>query len=597
MKTSNDLTILTGGIMKATSIYDRRPWLKHYENGVPHEISLTNTLLPDILEMSARRFPNNSALNFEGYRVTYKKLNSLVDRFSAHLYSLGVRKGDSVAILLPNLISTVVCYYAIIKIGGIAVMNNPLYSDRELENQFNDSGAKILITLDLLANRMIGLRPRTQIKQIIYATAGDFLPPVKKVMFRLFGKKKRLTASVNKANDLYCFEKLIKKPAPPAPEINISSDDVAMYQYTGGTTGVSKGVMLTHGNLSNHVQQLKAWLPRFKEGEEVMLGALPFFHVFGLTACMNFSILMGWENVIVAKPQAENLIKAITKQRPTFAPMVPTMFINILRHPDIEKADMTSIRACFSGSAPMPVEAIKEFETKTGAVILEGYGLTESSPIVCVNPFSGTRKAGSIGLPFPGTQCRIVNIKDGNTDVQQGECGELIVRGPQVMKGYYKTNETEEALKEGWLYTGDVARMDEDGYFYIVDRIKELIISGGYNVYPRDIEEVIYTHPDIYEAAVIGIPHPSRGEEVKVFAVLKEGKSMTQKELIDYCAERLAKYKLPAKVEFRQSLPKNAVGKILKRVLKEEEMNRSILNSNLEETGKGFEKSDSFVCK
>ncbi|MBN1907099.1 MAG: long-chain fatty acid--CoA ligase [Deltaproteobacteria bacterium] len=566
--------------MKVTSIYDRRPWLNHYENGVPHEISFTNALLPDFLETSAQRFPNNSALNFEGYRVSYRKLNSMVDRISAHLYSLGVRKGDAVAILLPNLISCVICYYAIIKIGGIAVMNNPLYSDRELEHQFNDSGAKILITLDLLANRMIELRPRTQIKQIIYATAGDFLPPFKKILFKLFGKIKRLTTSVKKADNLYCFNKLIKKPSPPAPKIKISLDDVAMYQYTGGTTGISKGVMLNHGNLSNHVQQLKAWLPRFKEGEEVMLGALPFFHVFGLTACMNFSILMGWENVIVAKPQAENLIKAITKQRPTFAPMVPTMFINILSHPDIAKADMSSIRACFSGSAPMPVEAIKEFEAKTSAVILEGYGLTESSPIVCVNPFSGTRKAGSIGIPFPNTHCRIVSIKDGKTDVPQGECGELIIRGPQVMKGYYKNiRETGAVLKDEWLYTGDVARMDEDGYFYIVDRIKELIISGGYNVYPRDIEEVLYTHPDILEAAVIGIPHPSRGEVVKVFAVLKEGRSLTQKALIDYCAKRLAKYKLPVKVEFRQSLPKSTVGKILKKVLKEEEMKKSLTNS------------------
>ncbi len=567
--------------MKTISIYDKKPWLNQYENGVPSEIFFENSLLPDYLERSARCFPDKSALNFEGYRVTYRELNRMVEKFSAHLYSLGIRKGDAVAILLPNLISCVICYYAIIKIGGIAVMNNPLYSDRELEHQFNDSGAKLLITLDLLANRMIDLRPRTHIKHIIYASLGDFLSPVKRVMFKLLGKKKRLTASVKKTDNIYSFNRLIKKPAPRAPEVNLAPHDVAMYQYTGGTTGVSKGVMLTHENLSNHVQQLKAWLPQFEEGKEVMLGALPFFHVFGLTVCMNFSILMGWENVIVAKPQAENLIKAITNQKPTFAPMVPTMFINILRHPDIEKADMTSIRACFSGSAPMPVEVIKKFEDKTGAVILEGYGLTESSPIVCVNPFSGIRKAGSIGIPFPNTRCRIVSIADGETDVPPGECGELIIRGPQVMKGYYKNiKETDQVLKNGWLYTGDVARMDEDGYFYIVDRIKELIISGGYNVYPRDIEEVIYTHPDILEAAVIGIPHPSRGETVKVFAVLKEGKSMTQKDLRDYCSERLAKYKLPEKVEFRKSLPKSAVGKILKRVLKEEEMNISLMDRN-----------------
>ncbi len=557
---------------EAKKNYYEMPWLHHYESGVPFEISFEKDLLPDFLERSAKSFPDRSALNFEGYRVTYKELNLMVERFSAHLYSFGIRKGDAVAVMLPNLISCVITYYAIIRIGGVAVMNNPLYSDRELEHQFKDSGAKILITLDLLANRMIDLRPQTSIKQIIYATVGDFLPPVKKILFKLFGRKKKLSALVKEAENSYSFEKLMKKRAAQAPVINLSADDAAMYQYTGGTTGVSKGVILTHGNLSNHVQQLKSWLPRFEEGKEIMLGALPFFHVFGLTVCMNFSILMGWENVIVAKPQAANLINAITNHRPTFAPMVPTMYINILKHPGIEKADMTSIRACFSGSAPMPVEVIREFEAKTGAVILEGYGLTESSPIACVNPFSGLRKPGSIGIPFPDTRCRIVQIEDGETDVAQGECGELLVKGPQVMKGYWnKPEETKRAVRDGWLHTGDIARMDEDGYFYIVDRIKELIISGGYNVYPRDIEEVIYTHPDILEAAVIGIPHPSRGEAAKVFAVLKEGKEMTQKELIDYCSGKLAKYKLPTKVEFRDSLPKSAVGKILKRVLKEEE--------------------------
>lgn len=558
---------------------NRQLWLGNYEDGVPPEMSFSKSLLPDFLEESAKRFPDRSALNFNGCRVTYRELGSQVERLSAHLYSLGVRKGDSVAVLLPNLVSCVISYYAILKIGGIAVMNNPLYSDRELEHQFNDSGAKVLITLDLLANRMIDLRPVTSIRQIIYATVGDYLPPVKKILFRLFGRKKKLSASVKKASDVYSFMGLMKKRAPGVPEVKLSSDDVAMYQYTGGTTGVSKGVMLTHGNLSRHVQQLKAWLPMFEEGKEIMLGALPFFHVFGLTVCMNLSVLMGWENIIVPRPQAENLIEAISLYRPTFAPMVPTMFINILKHPKIRDADMTSIRACFSGSAPLPVEVIKEFEAKTGSVILEGYGLTESSPIVCVNPFSGLRKIGSIGLPIPNTECRIVDLDKGEKDVFPGECGELVVKAPQVMKGYYNNpEETENALRDGWLHTGDVARMDEDGYFYIVDRIKEMIISGGYNVYPRDIEEVIYSHPDIFEAAVIGIPHPTRGEAAKVFAVLKEGRTMTGKQLIGYCSGKLAKYKLPTEVEFRDSLPKSQVGKILKKELKKEE-SRKISNA------------------
>jgi long-chain acyl-CoA synthetase len=561
--------------MEIKANYDKRPWLNHYENGVPQEISFDKNLLPDFLENSAKKFPDKSALNFKGYRVTYKELHSMVEKFSAHLHSFGIKKGDVVAILLPSMISCVVSYYAVIKIGGIVVMNNPLYSDRELEYQFNDSGAKALITLDRLANRMIDLRPRTGIKQIIYTTVGEYLPPMTNVLFKLFGRMKGHTVSVKEADNLYRYKELLKKDALQAPKIDISPDDVAMYQYTGGTTGVSKGAILTHENLSMHTQQLKAWLPQFKEGQEVMLGALPSFHVFGLTVCMNFSILMGWENVIVIQPKAEELIKAISNYKPTFAPLVPTMFINILKSPEIDKVDMTSIKACFSGSAPLPVEVIKEFEAKTGAVIIEGYGLTEASPIVSVNPYSGVRKVGSIGIPFPNTECHIVDIVDGERDVPPGECGELIVKGPQIMKGYWnKPEETEQTLRNGWLHTGDVVRMDEDGYFYIVDRIKEMIISGGYNVYPREIEEVIYGHPDIMEAAVVGIPHPSRGEAAKVFAVLKDGKEMTREALIEYFSGRLAKYKLPTEVEFRESLPRSAVGKILKRKLTEEEAHK-----------------------
>jgi long-chain acyl-CoA synthetase len=355
---------MKGGIMETIDEYEKRPWLTHYESGVPQEISFDDGLLPDFLEKSAKNFPDRSGLNFEGYRVTFKELHSMVNRFSAHLHSLGIKKGDVVAIVLPSMISCVVSYYAIIKIGGIAVMNNPLYSDREFEYYLNDSGAKALITLDLLANRMIDLRPRTGIKQIIYASLGEYLPPKKKVLFKLFGRMKELTGPVKDADDLYCFKKLMKRNAPGIPRIQLSPDDVAMYQYTGGTTGVSKGAMLTHGNLALHVQQLKAWLPQFEPGKEIMLGSLPFFHVFGLTVCMNFSILMGWENVIVAKPKAEALIKAINNHKPTFAPLVPTMFINILESPEVNKANMTSIRACFSGGAPCPVEVIREFEKK-----------------------------------------------------------------------------------------------------------------------------------------------------------------------------------------------------------------------------------------
>jgi long-chain acyl-CoA synthetase len=350
-----------------------------------------------------------------------------------------------------------------------------------------------------------------------------------------------------------------------------------MYQYTGGTTGVSKGVMLTHANLSKQVQQTAAWFPGFGP-DEIMLGALPFFHVFGLTTAMNLAIYFSWGNILIPKPQPPQLLEAIAKFKPTFAPLVPTMYIGILQEPDAGKVDMTSIKGCFSGSAPLPVEVIREFEERTGATIVEGYGLTESSPVTHVNPFGekSKRKVGSIGVPISDTTCRIVNLDDGATDLPPGESGELLIKGPQVMKGYWNQPEaTEETITDGWLHTGDIATMDEEGYFYIVDRKKDMIISGGYNIYPRDLEEVFFEHPKVLEAAAIGIPHSKRGETVKVFLVLKQGMTATKEEMIDYCDGKLAKYKWPTEIEFRSELPKTNVGKVLKKALRAEEVGKS----------------------
>jgi len=554
--------------------YQSRPWLNHYEKDVPGNIPYENICLPDILARSAGRFPNQMALLFQGYKSSFSELDEMVNRFAACLHDFGIRKGDSVAILLPNLIPCVVAYYAILKLGAIVVMNNPLYSDRELHHQFNDSNAKLLITLDLLGNRMIDLRPQTKIRQIIYTSIGDYLPFPKNILFPLVAKKKKLAADVKPADDLFKWKDLVKKYAPRPPAVELSFDDTAMFQYTGGTTGVSKGVILTHGNLSKQVQQIESWFPSFKKGAEIMLAALPFFHVFGLSTAMNFAVHMGWGDILVPKPQPDALLETIGKFKPTFAPLVPTMYIGMLNHPDIQKTDLTSIKGCFSGSAPLPVEVIKGFEEKTGAVIVEGYGLTESSPVTHVNPFAGgKRKVGSIGIPIPDTACRIVDLNDGTTDVPVGETGELLIKGPQIMKGYWNMpEETAATLTDGWLHTGDIAKMDEEGYFYIVDRKKDMIISGGYNVYPRDIEEVFYEHPKVQEACTIGIPHPHRGEAAKVFVVLKEGEAATQEELIRYCEGKLAKYKLPTEIEFRSELPKTNVGKILKKDLRAEEL-------------------------
>lgn len=548
-----------------------KPWLASYEKGVPEFVEYEDVCLPAFLERSAERFPDRSALNFQGYRIRFRQLKEMVDRFASALSAFGVNRGDRVALLLPNTIPCVAAYYAVLKIGAIVVMNNPLYSDRELDHQFNDSGAKLLVTLDLLGNRMIDLRPKTRIKQIVITSIGDYLPFPKNWLFPLVAKKKKLAADVKPADDVFKWKAVLADHQPNPPAVPLGFEDVAMYQYTGGTTGVSKGVMLTHANLSKNIQQCRAWFPTFKEGEEIMLGALPFFHVFGLTTTMNFAIYVGWENVLVPKPHPEQLLEAIGKYKPTFAPLVPTMYIGILNHANIDRTPLTSIKGCFSGSAPLPVEVLRDFEKRTGAVIVEGYGLTETSPVTHINPFAGgKRKAGSIGLPIPDTQCRIVELNDGRTDLPTGETGELMVKGPQVMTGYWnKPDATAETLVDGWLHTGDIAQMDAEGYFYIVDRKKDMIISGGYNVYPRDIEEVFFEHPKVQEATAIGIPHPKRGEAVKVFIVLKEGAAATQEEMIAFCNEKLAKYKWPTEVEFRTELPKSNVGKVLKKELRQ----------------------------
>jgi len=556
--------------MTTNITYNEKPWLAHYESGVPSEIAYKKRTIPEFLEISAEKFPNNIALIFQGYKITYRQLNEMVNAFAACLRDFGIKKGDSVAILLPNIIPCVVAYYAVMKIGAIAVMNNPLYSDRELLHQFNDSEAKVLITLDLLGNRMIDLRAKTNINQIIYTSVGDYLTFPKNLLFKLFGKRKRLAADVKLAKDVYRWKTMLAKYKGSDCQSACKSDDIAMYQYTGGTTGVSKGVVLTHEILSRHVQQVGAWFPTFNEGKEIMLGALPFFHVFGLTTVMNLSIYRGWGNILVPKPQADELLEAISKYKPTLAPMVPTMYIGILNHPKISKTNLTSIKGCFSGSAPLPVEVIRAFEEKTGAIIVEGYGLTETSPILSVNPFNGKRKPGSIGVPVSDTECRIVSLEDGKSDMPVGETGEIVVRGPQIMAAYKNMpEETSGVLTEdGWLYTGDIAYMDEDGYFYIVDRKKDLIISGGFNVYPRDIEEIYYEHPKVKEACAIGIPHTHRGEAVKLFIVLKKGESATKEELLKYCQDKLAKYKWPLEIEFRDDLPKTNIGKILKKELR-----------------------------
>ena len=560
--------------MSKETDYRSKPWLKSYTEGVSAEFNLEEITLPEVLRNSAKKYPRSMALNFMGYTVTFQELDNMVDRFAAALSKFGLIQGQSAAIILPNTIQCVVAYYAILRLGAIAVMNNPLYSDNELLYQLNDSESKILITIDLLADRMIDIREKTGIKQIITASIGEYLPFPKNLLFPLVARKKGLSADVKEADEIFKFKEMINNTKDVPPPINVSFDDTAQYQYTGGTTGVSKGAILTHRNLCANLQQVAAWFPHLKKGEEKLLGALPFFHVFGLTVSMNYGVFMGWGNILVPKPQPEQLIETFMKFKPTFIPMVPTMYIGMLNHPHIDRLKLKNIAGCFSGSASLPVEVIRKFEEKAGVAICEGYGLTESSPVTHINPLSRT-KPGTIGLPLPNTEARIVDITDRTSDVPPGNNGELLIRGPQVMTGYKGMDEeSKRTLQDGWLHTGDIAVMDEDGYFSIIDRIKDMVISGGYNIYPREIDELLYQHPKVSEACSVGIPHDPLGEVIKVFIEIKEGETCKEDAIIELCIDKIAKFKLPKEVEFRKALPKSAVGKILRKELKAEELSK-----------------------
>lgn len=560
--------------MAAKEIYSEKPWLKFYPDGVPASINYEEICLHDVLERTVKKYGKQDALIFQGFRINYNDLQDMVNRLAFFLVSKGVKKGDVVAILLPNMIQTVAAYYAVLKVGGIVQMNNPLYTDRELSYQFNDAGAKVLITLDLLAKRMIALRKDTKIKDIIYTSIGDYLPPVKKVLFKLVGKKKGMAAEVPVTENVYSWPDAVKADGS-VPKADVSFDDTAVYQYTGGTTGASKGAILTHRNLCSMVQMYGAWFPTLKRGDEVIISAAPIFHVLGMSAAMNLPVFMGWTAVMVPKPQPADLLAATRKYRPTVCSMVPTMYVGMLQHPDLKKTDMSCYKVLSSGGSSLPVEVLKKFKELTGADINEGFGMTETSPQTHLNPFGGHHKAGSIGLPYPDTEVRIVDLATGNESMPAGKEGEMIFKGPQVTSGYLnKPEETAKAIRDGWLYSGDIAYMDDDGYFFIVDRMKDLIISSGYNVYPREIEEVLYEHPGIQKAAAIGLPDEKRGEMIKVFVVPNEGAVLDTEEVMKYCQEKLAKYKWPSLIEVRSSLPESTVGKILKKDLKKEEADK-----------------------
>jgi long-chain acyl-CoA synthetase len=543
-------------------------WLKSYADGVPEEVVFEKITLPQALARSAERHPDGPALLFQGTTVTYRRLDEMVSRFASALVALGVRPGDKVAFLLPNIVQMVVAIYGTYRAGAVAVLNNPLYTDRELEHQYNDSGSQYLVSLDVLVPRMINLRQKTGIRKIISCHIRDYLPFPLKQLFPFV--KKGMHLKTPAAPDVFEFMDLIKKYEPISNPPKLAWENPATLLYTGGTTGVSKGVALTHANLSSNVQQINAWFPDFIPGTEIVVGCLPFFHSFGMTCAMNVAIYYGYADVLVPKPEPKTILEAIDKYKATFIPAVPTLYNGMINFPELKKYSLKSIKGCFSGGAPMPMETMRTFEKLTGAQICEGYGLTETSPVTHNNPFGAKTKLGTIGLPVCNTDAKLVDVDDYNKEITTpGTPGELCLKGPQIMKEYInRPDETASTLRDGWLLTGDIAVFDEEGYFSIVDRKKDMIISGGFNIYPRDVDEVLFSHPKILEACAIGVPDDYSGERIKAYVVLKEGETATPEEIVDYCKQNLVKYKVPKYVEFVEDLPKSAVGKILRKELR-----------------------------
>ncbi|MDT7923106.1 MAG: long-chain fatty acid--CoA ligase, partial [Thermus sp.] len=548
-----------------------KPWLAHYDPSVPHEVEVPSIPLWRFLEDSARRFPNNVALEFLGKTLTYKELWDLSLRFAQGLKELGIKPGDRVAVMLPNTPQFVIAFYGALLAGGVGVNVNPLYTPRELRHQLQDAGAETLVILDHLLPRFLEVERETPVKRVVVTGIKDFLPFPKNLLYPLKARKDRLPLGFPRREGFHAFLDLLKRP-PATPHAS-DPEDLALLQYTGGTTGISKGAMLTHKNLVANVLQIDAWDPTSRDllGKGVMLGALPFFHVYGMTVAMNYGLYSGYKIVLLPRPEIHAVVEAIEKHQVTHFPGVPTLYVAFNNFPGIEKRNVKSIRICLSGAAPLPVEVAKRFEEITGARLIEGYGLSEASPVTHSNPVLGPVKKGSIGMPFPSVDAKVVD--EEGKEVPLGEVGELIVKGPNVMKGYWnRPEETQKALKDGWLFTGDLARMDQDGYFYIVDRKKDMIIAGGYNIYPREVEEVLYGHEAVQEAAVVGVPDPYRGETVAAFIVLKEayrGK-VTEKDIEAFCRANLAAYKVPRIIQFREGLPKSSVGKILRRELRDE---------------------------
>lgn len=558
--------------MEATT----HPWLSNYPEGIDWNASIERCPLYETLERTAERCRDNTAIDFLDYCLSYGELLEQVNHMAKGLQLMGVTPGARVGLCLPNTPYSVICYYGALRAGATVVNYNPLYVERELAFQIDDSNTEIMITMDLeaLYPKVAAMLSRTEsLKKIIVCPMAAILPKIKSILFRLLKRKE--IANIEPSEAIVHFQDLLDNDGDPSL-VNVDLDnDIAVLQYTGGTTGRPKGAMLTQGNLSANVSQMLLWYVDLNPGEEKVLGVLPFFHVFAMTAVMNFAVAAGAQMILLPRYELGQTLATINKKKPTIFPAVPTIYTAINQAPDLAKYDLSAVRYCISGGAPLPLEVKETFERLTGCRLVEGYGLSETAPVATCNAMQDINKPGSIGQVVPGTEISIHDLEAPNDVVPTGERGEVWIKGPQVMKGYLnRPQETADSLREGWFRTGDVGYMDEDGHFFLVDRLKDLILCSGYNVYPRMVEEAIYLHPAVAEVTVIGIDDDYRGQSPKAFVKLKEGEKITEDEMKTFLADKLSKIEMPSRIEFRLELPKTIIGKLSKKELVAEEVEK-----------------------
>ncbi|MDD4952501.1 MAG: long-chain fatty acid--CoA ligase [Desulfovibrionaceae bacterium] len=553
--------------------HDQRPWTRFYDPQTPVGLDYEIRPVFEFLDRAARRWPGRPAVIFKNYRLSYADLKRHTEILAANLAARGLERGDRVAVMLPNCPQTIISYWGVLRAGGVAVMTNPLYMETELVRQLNDSGARFMITMDALWKKLAPLLDRLPVEAYFLTRLAEGLGFPLNLLYDLRQRRSRSVPRVCFDNRRVLPWKALARGRARHTRRDLDPDqDMALLQYTGGTTGLAKGCEITHANLAANMQQCAAMLHALGEEREIVLGVMPYFHIYGLTVCLNLPALIGAAVVPFPRYAPKDVLAAIHRIRPTVFPGAPALYGSLLEQKDLAEYDLSSIAYCVSGSAPMPLDTAARFKELTGAEIVEGYGLTEASPVTHLNPLKGVKKPGSIGIPFPDTEAKIVDMELGEAALAPGKIGELVIRGPQVMRGYHnRPDETANALRNGWLYTGDIAYMDQDGYFFIVDRKKDLVISGGQNIYPREIDEVLLGHPGIKEAVAVGVPHPIRGEVIKAYVVPRPGACLTKAEVIRHCRLKLAHYKVPRSVEFRDGLPTNMVGKVLRRALRAEE--------------------------